>query len=156
MSEMTSLHLRRATMDDALEVLRWRNDPHTRAMSRDNSAVERQAHLDWFARAVESPDRLLLIGEAAARPVGMVRFDRDGEAWEVSINVAPDARGRGHGAGLLAAGLEAFAGLHPAAHIHAVIKRENAASLRLFEGLGFRPSGADGDLLHFLKPAESR
>lgn len=150
------MHLRRATIDDALEVLRWRNDPHTRAMSRDGSAVERQAHLDWFGRAVESPDRLLLIGEASGQAVGMVRFDRDGRVWEVSINVAPEARGRGRGAGLLAAGLEAFAALHPAAGIRAVIKRENAASLRLFEGLGFRPTGADGELLHFLKPAEPR
>lgn len=144
-----SLHLRRATIDDALDVLRWRNDPHTRAMSRDDSMLEAQAHLDWFARAVEDPDRLLLIGEHAAASVGMVRFDRLDQAWEVSINIAPEARGQGHGAPLLGAGLAAFAAAHPGVEVLAVIRPDNAASLRLFEGLGFRPAGGDGDLMRF-------
>jgi L-amino acid N-acyltransferase YncA len=150
------LHLRRATIDDALDVLAWRNDPHTRAMSRDDAAVDRQVHLDWFAGAVEDPSRLLLVGEADGRGVGMVRFDRAGDRWEVSINIAPDARGRGLGAALLGAGLELFAETHAGVEVLAVIKPENATSLRLFEGLGFRPAGGAGDLLHFLWRAERR
>lgn len=148
------MHLRRATIDDALDVLDWRNDPHTRAMSREAAIVDRQAHLDWFARAVEDPSRLLLMGEADGDRIGMVRFDRVGETWEVSINVAPRARGRGLGAPLLDGALKVFAGLHPDATILAVIKPENVASLRLFEGLGFQPEGGDGALLHFSRRQE--
>ncbi|MDZ4374993.1 MAG: GNAT family protein [Phenylobacterium sp.] len=133
---MTStLTLRRATAADALDVLAWRNDPQTRAMSRDTSEVESAAHLAWFERALADPARTILIGEVGGRKVGMVRFDH-GDETEVSINLAPDHRGQGLSHPLL---MKALAGIQ--GDVWAEIRIENAASIRLFERAGFEPQG---------------
>jgi UDP-2,4-diacetamido-2,4,6-trideoxy-beta-L-altropyranose hydrolase len=94
--------VRPATAADALAVLAWRNDPHTRAMSRDQDEVDTAAHVAWFAAALADPRRTLLIGEADGEAIGMVRLDH-GDEPEVSINLNPAHRGRGLSAPLLAA-----------------------------------------------------
>ena len=131
--------LRRAAQDDALDVLRWRNDPVTRAMSRAQDVVEEAAHLAWFARAIDDPRRTLLIGELGGQKVGIVRFDH-GEETEVSINLNPDCRGRGLSYALLSEALAYASG-----PVIAEIRPENLASVRLFERAGFvftdRPDG---------------
>jgi RimJ/RimL family protein N-acetyltransferase len=86
----------------------------------------------------------LLIGIAGDTPVGQVRLDRhaDGRV-EVGIAVAPEARGRGIGATLLALALDEArrdAALGPKAFI-ARIRPDNAASIALFAGAGFRRIG---------------
>ena len=123
--------IRSATPDDALDVLIWRNDPLTRAMSRTQEEVEQQAHVAWFNRALNDGASTLLIGEVEGEKVGMVRFDH-GVATEVSININPLCRGRGLGHELLAEALSWAKG-----DLVAVIKDENLASRRLFERAGF-------------------
>lgn len=144
------MHIRRATVQDALDILRWRNDPLTRAMSRDPTAIEEAAHLAWFARALEDPSRLLLVAEADGQQLGMVRFDEAQGRWEASINVAPEARGRGLGAAMLKAGLAFFVREVAAEEVEAEIKPENTASLRIFEATGFRPAPSDDHLLRYV------
>jgi RimJ/RimL family protein N-acetyltransferase len=124
--------VRRAGEGDALDVLSWRNDPMTRAMARNQEAVDEASHLAWFAAALADPRRTFLIGEAEGEKIGMVRFDRDGET-EVSINLNPAHRGRGLSYPLLMAALALVSG-----DVWAEIRPENAASLRLFERAGFR------------------
>jgi ribosomal protein S18 acetylase RimI-like enzyme len=123
--------VRRATEADALDVLAWRNDPLTRAMSRHRDEIDEASHLAWFAGALANPQVTLLIGEAEGEKVGMVRFDHL-EPTEVSINVNPACRGRGHGYALLTGALEQVRG-----DVVAEILEENLASQRLFERAGF-------------------
>ena len=133
--------LRSATPDDALDVLAWRNDSVTRAMSRNPAEIGREEHLAWFARALANPAMTLMIGEADGAKVGMVRFDR-GDETEVSINVNPAFRGRGHGLALLQAALAQASG-----RVVAEVREDNEASRRLFERAGFGlESAADGVL----------
>ena len=146
--------LRRATMNDAEVVLEWRNDEDTRAMSRDGAPIARAQHLRWFEAAVADSNRRLLIAEIAGRKVGMVRFDRDGEAWEVSINVAPTERSRGLGRAMLAAGVACLLKEVGPTAILADILESNARSVRVFEAVGFRrlnPQGAA--ILRYERPA---
>ncbi|HEY9234911.1 MULTISPECIES: GNAT family N-acetyltransferase [Phenylobacterium] len=146
------MHIRRATSQDALDVLRWRNDPLTRSMSRDGSMIEEPAHLAWFVRAAEDPRRVLLIAEAEGQKLGMVRFDEDGGRWEANINLAPEARGRGLAVPILKRALELFGQAQPATAVEAEIKPQNAASIRIFEAAGFQPQPSDGALLRYLWP----
>jgi RimJ/RimL family protein N-acetyltransferase len=126
------MKLRRAAAADSLDLWRWRNDPVTRAMSRNAEAVELAGHEAWFRRALADPALTLFIGEVAAGPVGMVRFDH-GPETEVSINLNPAFRGQGLSHALLMAGLAKVGGV-----VYAEIKDENAPSRRLFERAGFR------------------
>ena len=135
--KLLPMRLRRATMDDALDVLAWRNDPHTIAMSKTPGVLDRASHMAWFARAVRSEDRVIFIALEADMKLGMVRFDRTGDAWLVSINVAPEQRGTGYGSRLLNDAIELFHSLAGDISILAEVKCGNEASLRIFERCGF-------------------
>lgn len=129
------LAVRPARPADAEAVRLWRNDPVTRAVSRDRAEVSWTVHQAWFADVLADPDRHLLISD----DVGVVRFDRrspDGR-WEVHVNLAPAARGRRLAVPLLRA---AFAWLTANEQVREVVARirvENAASLRTFERAGY-------------------
>jgi RimJ/RimL family protein N-acetyltransferase len=143
------MKLRRATMDDALDVLAWRNDPDSIALSKSGRAIGVKEHLDWFGRNFENPDHPILVAVDDGRKLGMVRFDRAPDEWIVSINLAPAERDKGYGRRALSAGIA----LHRAAigpcRLSAEIKDSNLKSLRLFEGLGFvRQELRDG--FHYL------
>lgn len=139
------MRLRRATMDDALDVLAWRNDPHTIAMSKTPGVIDQASHIPWFAKAVRSEDRVIFIALEANLKLGMVRFDRTDDAWLVSINLAKDARGKGQSADILQQAIALFRAVRGHHTLLAEIKEDNAPSLRLFERCGFRKVGqADG------------
>ncbi|WP_337187550.1 GNAT family N-acetyltransferase [Phenylobacterium sp.] len=150
MSAGGTVAVRRATAADAMDVLAWRNDPLTRAMSRDTGEVGEAAHRAWFATALADPRRTLLIGEADGAKVGMVRFDRgpdpEGET-EVSINLAPGQRGRGLSRPLLLAALAEVDG-----EVWAEVREANLASVRLFEGAGFELQGRRDGVRRYRRP----
>ena len=141
--------VREATRDDGPDLLAWRNDPVTRAMSRAMDPVEPADHHRWFERALRDPDCTLLIGQDGAEKIGMVRLAR-GLETEVSINLNPAARGRGLARELLALALAEERGA-----VLAVIKPENLASLRLFEGAGFMLEGVRDGLARYVRPADA-
>ena len=145
------MQLQRATMDDALDVLAWRNDPESIAASKTGGAVEVKEHLDWFGRKFESPDHLILIAVNDGRKLGMVRFDRMPGEWIISINLAPPERGKGYGATMLAIAIQRLGDHIGAVNLLAEIKADNLASLRIFEKCGFHLSGAEGDWLQWVR-----
>ena len=145
------LRVRPATEADADALLRWRDDPVTRAASRDTGEVGAEQHRAWLAGTLANPGRHLLLAADDGGDVGTLRWDRrdDGE-WEVSVTVAPERRGRSLGAPLLRAG-EDWLGRHEhAAHtMLAAVHVDNTASLRLFDTAGYLPDlppGPDGFL----------
>src|SRR5690348_1550527 len=114
------MKLRRATLDDAERLWRWRNDPETRANSISTDPVPLESHIAWLKSSLRNPDRKLLVAELDGEPVGTVRIDND---RELSWTVAPEARGRGIGGAMVAAVV--FPGAV------ARIKRENLASQKI-------------------------
>ena len=149
------LDVREATADDADRLWRWRNDPTTRASSRDRDPVPFEDHLVWLDRSLGRDDRLLLVVADATGDVGVVRWDAVGERlWEVSITVAPDRRGQHLAGPLLATGEHALRrrreeALTCLANVH----EANERSRSLFTRSGYVADGpADSDgLLTYLK-----
>ena len=131
--------VRDATMDDCLHLLRWRNDPATRAVSRSTEAIDLDSHAPWLERTLQRDDRELLIVEFEGRPVGMVRFDAEDSAWEISINMAPESRGRGYARAALSEAEQLFFRRHPGTSIVAFIRADNSASAGLFDRAGYVP-----------------
>ncbi|RMI13275.1 bifunctional UDP-2,4-diacetamido-2,4,6-trideoxy-beta-L-altropyranose hydrolase/GNAT family N-acetyltransferase [Cellulomonas triticagri] len=138
---------RPARATDGPLLLAWRNDPATRTSSRTQDVVPEDAHLRWLDGVLTDPDRVLLVVERTGSPVGTVRFDRErDDLWEVSITLAPTARGRGLAADVLAAGEQAWRErVGPGPAVLACVRPGNAASVRLFEAAGYRPAGIAGD-----------
>lgn len=144
------MKIRSASPEDVEDILRWRNDPHARAMSRNGKLIDEGGHREWFARALADHGKILLIGVLSDRKIGMVRFDRHGTSdWEVSIVLAPEERAKKLGKPLLRSALDFFRSSCPEAAVTAEIKRHNFASLQLFKSVGFAEKSADGEMLRF-------
>ena len=139
------MRIRAATNQDGSVLYEWRNDPDTRAMSRDHGPIERSTHDRWLARVLDDPGSLVLIAESDAAAVGTVRFDRIApSSWEVSLNLNPSERGRGLAAAVLAGSIARFAELRGADHLVAEIRLDNLASRKTFERCGFAFRCSDG------------
>lgn len=148
---MTSL--RPAAPDDSTAVFEWRNDPVTRAASVSQEPVPWADHERWYARVLADPARHLYIAWEGDERVGLCRFDSDatGGSAEVSINLNPAFRGKGYSARILADAIELFrAGEGAGIRLTATIRPENLASMRIFANGGFRPSGSEPGLEHFV------
>lgn len=136
-----AITLRPAELDDAEDIFRWRNDPITRAQSFTNDTITWSEHVQWFERTLQRQDRVLLLGLAEGRKIGVVRFDmHQPEAAEININLAPENRGQGYGAELIAASCRRLFLLFPSVRrVDARIKPDNQASLHAFAKAGFLP-----------------
>ncbi|WP_138442503.1 bifunctional UDP-2,4-diacetamido-2,4,6-trideoxy-beta-L-altropyranose hydrolase/GNAT family N-acetyltransferase [Sinomonas susongensis] len=149
--------VRSATPSDAAQLFHWRNDPSVRSVSRSTGELQWDGHLAWLARSLERTDVVLLMAEADGAAAGTVRFDALGvHDWEVSITLAPSARGRGLARAVLRAAEERFLRDHPeATTLHAVMRASNEPSHRLFLGAGYAsapeaPEGTDDGAWHRL------
>jgi L-amino acid N-acyltransferase YncA len=153
---MSRVTVRLATADDARALWAWRNDERTRAMSRDRGVVAWVDHRAWFEGALADPQRTIYIGTLPdGERVGMCRFDVDAASTyaDVSLNVSPELRGRGLAQPLLAAAIAQFRETR-SLPLHAVIRRENTASIRCFEHCGFvRSRTAAAYAFYVLVPA---
>jgi UDP-2,4-diacetamido-2,4,6-trideoxy-beta-L-altropyranose hydrolase len=128
------VRLRRVTESDANLILAWANDPETRAASFHPDLIDPVGHTRWMASRLASPTTGFWIGESdAGLAVGQVRV----EGEELSISVAPDARGRGFGRALLAAAVEEAGRTLAVDRLVARVRLDNPASLALFTGGGF-------------------
>jgi spore coat polysaccharide biosynthesis predicted glycosyltransferase SpsG/L-amino acid N-acyltransferase YncA len=134
------LAARPATLQDARLLWQWRNDPVTRAGSRNSGPVPWLEHLAWVESSLTREDRLLLVLEDETGPAGTVRWDlgQEGEReWEVSITVAPERRGQSLSRPILRAAEVALSEVSRSratgltAYL-AMVHIDNQASLRLF------------------------
>ena len=146
-----SPRVRRARMEDAPSLWRWRNDPVTRKFSRNSDFVAYEDHLVWLSRSLQMPDRLLMVAEDEVGEIGTVRWDEvRPRQWEVSITVAPERRGQSlAGAVLRAAESELAAQCGEAVFALATVHLANDTSIGLFESAGYvrdLPADRDGQL----------
>jgi RimJ/RimL family protein N-acetyltransferase len=153
MSDRPSVTLRPVASEDSADLLAWRNDPLTRSNSRSTDAVTQQEHAAWLSRVLAEANRQVWIAMEGDDKVGTTSavLHEDG-AVEVSVTVAPAARGRRLAAVLVAAAVEAVRDLWPTARIRAEIKPANTASRRAFEACGFEQVGDRETLLDYELP----
>jgi UDP-2,4-diacetamido-2,4,6-trideoxy-beta-L-altropyranose hydrolase len=106
------------------------NDPSVRAHSFNSDPIPYEDHARWFAAAMNDPERACFLVEHGPDTVGYVRFDGD----EISIALAPHARGRGLGVSAIRAAIDASG----KPHVIAYVLEGNEASVRTFERAGFK------------------
>jgi len=141
---------RSATMDDADMLMRWRNDKLTVAQFRSNRAVSLIEHEKWLRDRLGRGDPTFIALEdnlsgrvAAEDEVGTVHMDpmeHKENGFEVSVTVAPEARGRGLGGKILKMVCDDF----PEATLYTEIKFDNKASEKSFGAAGFVQIGSYG------------
>ena len=117
----------------------WRNDPVTCQNSFTSAKVSLTSHKKWFEKILLSEKSVLLISEKANRqPFGVIRYDQIKKRdWEVHINIAPKARGKGWGQKALKASHVWMKRHYSVSRIVAKIKQENVQSIQAFERAGY-------------------
>jgi hypothetical protein len=132
------MHIRPAVLDDALDLLCWRNDPLTRQMSRDSRVISESEHLRWYNRALGNPHIEMYVGHMGNEKFGVCRFDLNpSESFsEVSLNVNPTMRGRNLSLGFLSECICLYR-KHRSVRLKASINNKNIGSLKVFQGCGF-------------------
>jgi N-acetylneuraminate synthase len=146
-----AITLRRATTDDGPILLAWRNDPETRRMSLSSDVVTEAEHAAWLAHSLATTLRALFVAEHGGHVIGQARLDVIQQlgalgSAEVSITVAPDARGKGHAASILIAAEHEARGIG-IKRLEARIKPDNEASIRAFKRAGYYGFARAGDVL---------
>jgi len=148
------ISLRLVGESDCRLLFEWADDPVARAASFHSGAISWEEHARWFAERLQDPQSLIYIGEnAAGEPVGVVRFQINGEIAALSVNVAPEFRGQGWGRELIVFSAHSLVRERSVRRVDAFVKPDNHASVRLFEASGFLRAGmervADQDALLF-------
>jgi UDP-2,4-diacetamido-2,4,6-trideoxy-beta-L-altropyranose hydrolase len=121
--------LRKATPDDGHFLYQLRNDPTVNAQSITQNDFTYESHIEWLTKKLEDSNTHLYVVLFKNQPAGQVRVDADNV---VSISVLKDHRGQGVARAALTQTLE----LHSS--LTAWIEPQNRASLKLFEGVGFK------------------
>jgi spore coat polysaccharide biosynthesis predicted glycosyltransferase SpsG/RimJ/RimL family protein N-acetyltransferase len=135
----SGIEIRVARQDDSDQLFKWRNHPTIRAASRKPDVINWEYHQKWLASVLASSNRLLLIGHREGLPVGVVRFDIQGDEAEVSIYLVPDSKQPGQGRELLQSAEYWFAANQPGvSKISAYVLGSNERSRRLFLSAGYQ------------------
>jgi len=134
----TRIVMRKAHEADLKKIFEWRNHRSIRPLSRNADPITWESHQKWFASVMASRDRDILIGQFNEMPIGVVRFDKQGDCAEVSIYLVPDSNHFGQGRNLLLSAEEWLKSNRPKIRIiRACVLGGNEPSQRLFLGSGY-------------------
>lgn len=144
----TEITLRLANMEDAEELLAWRNDFLTRDGSHTTTAIRLDEHVNWLSATLKNPSRQLFIAMDFGKPVGTVRSDCTDLICELSWTVSPQARGHG-----VAKNMVALLAKQISTAIRAEVKKTNVASIKVAEFAGMHLEYEENGVLHFKRSA---
>lgn len=114
------------------------NDDTVRSNSFTPDKISQETHNSWYPKIIKNPEALVLHAFIKKSFCGQVKFNCTANEALIGVSIVPDFRGRGLGAILLQKGIQQLQINNPAIkRIVALIKKENIASIRLFEKVGF-------------------
>jgi len=126
------LSLRRATMNDADLLLKWKNDDETRRNSIvSREPIKRENHLFWLERTLQDRSVELYIICYNGLFVGDLRLNHHDDGTEVSIRLDKIQRGQGLARRAI--------GMAHGEKLYAKIVPHNVASMRAFLANGYKP-----------------
>ena len=136
-----SVQLRTATAEDTRLLFDGRNAERVRRCSLNQEPIRWADHQAWLAATLVNPRRLLLIAQGPDGPVGVLRYDRDGQRAEVSVYLFEGCFGLGWGRVLLACGEDFVKTYWPdLVALDAQVLAANQASMALFREAGYAQS----------------
>lgn len=132
------IQLREAQLRDCESLHEWRNAEETRRYIFNPAPIDFETHRRWFLQTLDDPSRVLLIGEQAGEPVGVLRYDLSGETAVISVYLVPGKQRQGIGTALIRAGSDWIFRHRDAHTIEAKVLEANTASMAAFLKAGFR------------------
>ena len=137
-----NIKISKANIEHSKKIWEWRNDPVTLNMSFNDKKVSWDEHQKWYKEKLNTKKSIIYISQNHEVLLGVVRFDNfenKNQIYEISINIAPEMRGKGLGKMILNRSKETFLKENKnCSTIKANIKKENKISINLFLKCGFK------------------
>ena len=145
------MKIKDADNSDSFDIFKWRNDPISCQMFVSNKKVTLEEHKKWIESSLSNPLRKIYIGILKDEKVGICRFDIDSKltSAEVSINLNPNMRGKNLSYQLLSESIKTYKKTNQI-RLTATIKKENKASLIIFQKCSFSIVDQDGSYYHLM------
>ena len=144
------LSLRGIDESDAEKIVEWRAAPDVYRYFKSPHQVTLQEHLTWYrTRYLADPSRFdwMAIENNTGKRIGVFGLVHTGDEAEVNYLLSPTAQGKGYAAEAVSALISYATATWHVTHMTAEIHKDNAASIRLAERLGFQLSAVDGVFL---------
>lgn len=140
-----SVELRDVTEADAELLFHWANETEVRQNALNQDEIAWEDHIKWFNRKIKSDQSKIFILEKDKQPVGQIRYDKNGNFWEISFSIGKKFRGSGFGKMIIELSRNRVPG-----PVRAVVKNGNLASQKVFESLEFEREGKKDDLVQYV------
>lgn len=142
------MYLRKATIDDAMDILAWRNDPQTRAASFNKGEIDPDSHIKWFRGKLADENCELFILTDGEKKLGHIRVDINDNTGTISYMINPEHRGKGYGTEIIK--LLDGAVSNRVSKLAALVEKGNTASQKCFERNRYERS-EEGDTISYSK-----
>lgn len=148
--------LRRINRNDLELLFNWRNHPKIRSNSFDKRELSFADHQEWFKNILNSQNVITYILEKDQIPVGVIRFDIEGEEGaKINYLIDPLEQGKGFGTIILDLGVrKIFEDNWGLKKVYGIVLKENFASIKIFKKLSFVNVFEDTVELKFEKSIE--
>ena len=144
------LHL--ATSSDVEKTFEWANDMMVRKYSFKNDPILWDNHKEWFNEKVNSSNCAYYILRLNEQCIGSIRFDLENNEAKINYLIDPDFTGKGLGTKILEGGMEKLKMEKPFINlVYGYVFKDNRASIKIFENLGFKMISEKGNDLKFEK-----
>ena len=121
--------------NDKEQLLTWANEANVRKFSIQTDKITKEEHNSWFESKMKNSDCKIYIGRnVLGNNLGQIRLELKKRQWNIDYSVDYSIRGLGIGKMLVKKALER----HPNIPLLAIVKKENIASIKIFENLGFK------------------
>lgn len=128
--------LRPATREDSRLLFHWANAPEIRSNSFNAAPITWEEHVAWLDTMLADPAKVIWLSTEGSVPVASIRFEAEGQRARVSVQVSPDAQGKGIGSRLISEATALYVDA-TGRTVEAEIKADNVASIRAFESAGY-------------------
>ena len=130
----TAIKLRKADNNDAELLFNWVNDTNVRKNSINPEPINWENHLIWFNKKINDNNSKILILFSPEYLLGQIRIDLVDAYWNIDYSIDNEFRGIGLGKEMVKLLLKMY-GFY---NFKATVKKENLASIKIFQNLGFK------------------
>ncbi len=131
-------YLRKATIEDCDLIFEWANDEDERRNSFNPEKIPYETHCQWYKRKMESDDTFIFIYCVDQNKVGQSRIEIGADEALISYFISKENRSKGHGKVMLSLLKDKVKENFPQVKaLIAQVKKDNLASQRVFESLGY-------------------
>lgn len=146
-----AFHLRRALYTDVNITFKWASDPLVRKFSLMQSPITWESHFEWYEKKIKDYNCAYFIVMHENIPIGSLRLDVRNAVATISYLLDPIVHGKGLGIKVLKAAQELSKAFNlNIEKLSGVVKKENIASIKIFEKLGYQRE-ENLDTYHFKK-----